>query len=84
MRNVGEHIDDYALDSPKRRHRDVSRQALQVGTWDGTTYLWSGESLNIDVAHDAAHILFAAISSAAKMWRAGAYAGPKDPQREQD
>ncbi len=83
MRNVGEHIDDYALDSPKRRHKDVSRQDLQVGTWDGTTYEWLGESLNIDAAHDAAHTLFAAVSSAAKMWRSGVYVGPKDPQHEQ-
>ena len=27
---------------------------LQVGTWDGSTYEWLGESLNVDVAHDAA------------------------------
>jgi hypothetical protein len=80
MRNVGEHIDDYALDNPKRRHKDVSRQALQVGTWDGTTYQWLGESLNVDIAHDAARTLFVAVSSAAKMWRAGVYVGPKDPE----
>jgi hypothetical protein len=76
MRNVGEHIDDYAVDSPKRRHKGVSRQGLQVGTWDGTTYEWLGESLNVDVAHDAAHTLFVAVTSAAKMWQAGLYVGP--------
>lgn len=30
MRNVGEHIDDYAVDSEKRRHKDVERFSLQV------------------------------------------------------
>lgn len=65
MRNVGEHIDDYAVDSSKRRHKDVDRCSLQVGSWDGT-YQWLGKSLNIDVAHKAAFTLFAAISAAAK------------------
>jgi hypothetical protein len=66
MRNVGEHIDAYALDSPKRHHEDVYRQSLQVGSWDGVTYQWLGESLNIDIAHDAAYKLFSAISAASK------------------
>jgi len=83
LRNVGEHIDDYAVDSPKRRHKDVNRQALQVGSWDGTTYQWLGKSLKIDVAHDAAHTLFAAVSSAAKMWRAGTYVGPQNAQGQE-
>jgi len=77
MRNVGEHIDDYAVDSPRRHHKDVNRQALQVGTWDGTTYRWLGECLNVDLAHDVAQALFAAVSSAAKMWRSGIYVGPE-------
>ena len=85
MRNVGEHIDDYAVDSPKRRHKDIHRQALQVGTWDGTTYEWLGESLNVDAAYEAAYTLFAAISAAAKMWRSGVYVGQQDlPGSEQE
>jgi len=82
MRNVGEHIDDYAVDSPKRRHKGVGRRGLQVHSWDGTTYQWLGESLNVDAAHDAAYTLLAAVSSAAKMWRSGVYVGPEDESLE--
>jgi hypothetical protein len=78
MRNVGEHIDDYAVDSPKRQHKEVRRQDLQVGTWDGTTYEWLGDSLNIDTAHEAAYALFVAVSTAAKMWRSGVYVEQQD------
>jgi hypothetical protein len=62
MRNVGEHIDDYALDRGRDKH--VSRQALQVGAWDGRTYSWLGESLNVDVAHAAAEGLWSAVRAA--------------------
>lgn len=64
MRNVSEHFDDYALDSPRRRHRDVRRGQLQVGSWDGTEYEWLDGSLNIDTAHEAAERLFLAIKRA--------------------
>lgn len=40
MRNVGEHVDSYALDDPARHHREGDRQALQVGSWDGRTFTW--------------------------------------------
>src|SRR5438105_1232151 len=30
MRNVGEHIDSYALDDPKRHHSEIDRRQLQV------------------------------------------------------
>jgi len=66
MRNVGEHIDDYAADSPKRRHRDVSRSTLQVGEFDGTVFSWVGGDLNIDEALRAAERLFAAVRDAAR------------------
>lgn len=42
MRNVSEHFDDYALDSSKRRHKDVDRRALQVRSIDGSAYEWLG------------------------------------------
>jgi hypothetical protein len=42
MRDVGEHIDVYAVDSSKRFNKDISRRQLQTGTWDGTTF--SGRS----------------------------------------
>jgi len=54
MRNVGEHVDDYAVDSPRRHHKHVTRYSLQVGTFDGTSYEWLNLSLNIDEARTAA------------------------------
>ncbi len=74
MRNVGEHIEDYAIG--KGHDGRVDRHQIQMGTFDGVTYQWLGkfdpvngewvgESLNIDVAHDAASELCAAIFAAA-------------------
>lgn len=63
MRNIGEHIDDYAVDAPKRRYADIDRRHLQVGTWDGKVYRWIGE-LDIDVALEAAERLFGAVREA--------------------
>lgn len=64
MRNVGEHIEDYALS--RGRNKDVKRGSLQVGGWDGTTYTWLGKSLNIDEAHDAAEKLFSVVRNVLK------------------
>ena len=60
MRNVGEHIDDYAWDNPARHRKDVTRRDIQVGTWNPDTgeFLWLGSSLNIDFAVKAAEELF--------------------------
>lgn len=68
MRNVGEHIDDYAIDNPRRHHGDVDRRQLAVGTWDGTTYSWLGHALNVDAAHDASEKLWSAIRTALKSY----------------
>ncbi len=65
MRNIGEHVDDYAVDAPKRRYADVDRKQLQVGTWDGTVYRWIGE-LNVDVAHEAAEQLMRELGAAVR------------------
>ena len=64
MRNVGEHIDDYAVD--RGRDREVERGMLQVGTWNGTTYAWLGHELNIDAARDAAKALHRTVCDAAR------------------
>jgi hypothetical protein len=64
MRNVGEHIDDYALDHPKRHQKGVDHRQLQVGTWDGTTYCWLGHELNTDAALTAAEKLYRAMKLA--------------------
>jgi hypothetical protein len=58
MRDVGEHIDDYASDSSRRRH-PVNRRQLQVEEWDGATLRWLDASLNVDDAMAAAEQLFA-------------------------
>lgn len=66
MRNVGEHIDDYALDSPRRRYKHITRHSLQVGTWDGVTFEWLDERLNVDDALLASKELYSAVRSALK------------------
>lgn len=68
MRNVGEHIDDYAVDSERRRHREVERFQLQVGSFDGTNYNWLGENLNIDEAKSAALRLWQTFRPVVKSW----------------
>jgi len=62
MRDVGEHVDVYAVDSSKRHNKEVSRRAVQMGTWDGVTFSWLGRDLNIDTARAAAEALFFAVS----------------------
>lgn len=70
MRNVGEHIDECAMASPKRHDRHVRRLDLQVGTWDGTVFGWLKGSLNIDTARDAASRLFDGLRDAIDDWAA--------------
>jgi hypothetical protein len=62
MRNVGEHIDEYAIE--KGRDRRVSRRQLQVGTFDDATFEWLGGNLNADDALVAAEALYSAIKDA--------------------
>jgi hypothetical protein len=75
MRNVGEHIDAYALDDPKRHHPYVDRRQLQVGRWDGRTYTWLQDKseqplrLNVDEAKAAAERLYTTIRQLAKATR---------------
>jgi hypothetical protein len=64
LRNIGEHIDEYAVDSPKRHDISIDRRGLQVGTWDGTTFSWLNQQLNIDTAMLAAEKLFLAVKRA--------------------
>ena len=73
MRNVGEHIDDYAVDGPRRRHKEVTHQQLQVGTWDGTVFKWLGKQqlreLNVDHVLTAAENLHSAVRGAVGTYR---------------
>jgi hypothetical protein len=64
MRNVGKHFDEYVLNNPRRRYRDVQGGDLLVNRWNGTQYEWLGRSLNIDIAHQAAEELFIAVKLA--------------------
>lgn len=60
MRNIGEHAEDYAIDSPKRHIKTIERRQLEVGSWDGQTFQWLQASdgtqheLNVDAALSAA------------------------------
>ena len=67
MRNIGEHADEYAVDSPKRHVKTLGRKQLEVGSWDGQTFKWLQESdgtsheLNVDEALAAAEDLHRAL-----------------------
>lgn len=72
MRNIGEHLDAYALDSPKRHDKSIDRRQLEVGSWDGTTLHWlvkqdgSDHELDIDVALSAAGRFYDALRRATR------------------
>ena len=58
MRNIGEHIDSYAVDDPKRHDPTIDRTMLQVARWDNHNYLWLGIHLNTDDALAAGRRLY--------------------------
>lgn len=58
LRNIVEHQNEYAVDSPKRKVKTVDRKQLEVGSWNDTEYNWLGVTLNIDEAYNAAGKLF--------------------------
>ncbi len=64
MRDIGEHVEDYAVDDTKRHVKTISRGQLHVGSWDGTVFQWLGYTLDIDNAKQAAEDLFLAIKGA--------------------
>ncbi|AIC17178.1 hypothetical protein [Nitrososphaera viennensis] len=64
LRDIGEHIDAYAVDNPKRHRPEVNRRQLEVGSWNGTVYEWLGIKLNVDEANTAAQKLFKTLLSA--------------------
>jgi hypothetical protein len=51
LRNVGEHIDEYAVGAG--RDSSVGWQQLQVGGWDGVTLAWLDTKLNAEEAMEA-------------------------------
>ena len=70
MRHVGQHIDAYAVDDPKRRQRKpgsdelVGRRALEVGSWSDEHFSWLGGTIQFSEAQAAASVLYAAIRTA--------------------
>lgn len=61
MRDVLEHIDDYAVGAGRKK--DIAVAQLQVATWDGTTYNWLDRKLTVIDARASAVELFAALRS---------------------
>jgi len=66
MRNVGEHIDDYAVQNPGRRYKKIDRKMLQVGSWNENVFVWLGGALDLDHALKAAEDLCLTARSALK------------------
>jgi hypothetical protein len=62
MRDIAEHIDDYALD--RGRDRAISRASLEVGVIGDSTIEWLGQRLDSNIALSAAHQLFKEIQQA--------------------
>jgi hypothetical protein len=63
MRNVAEHMDEYAAD---RGRANVERGQVQVGRFGENHYEWLGHELNSDDAFNAAEQLFIAVREASK------------------
>lgn len=63
MRNVGEHVGDYAMENG--RDRTVQKKQLQVGSFDGRSFFWLDAELNIDLALAAAEWMHRVVKDAA-------------------
>lgn len=68
MRDVTEHIDDYATDDG--RNKNVSRKSLEVSALNDTTFEWLGFKLDAHKALNSSEKLFDAIKSNAPPKRA--------------
>jgi hypothetical protein len=72
LRDVAEHIDEYAVDNRKRHHPAVSRKELQVGSWNGSVLTWHllvndtglPRTLDADAALASAERVYFAVRSA--------------------
>jgi hypothetical protein len=63
MRNIGEHGDEYAVESSSRHMKSIDARQLEVGAWDGQTYQWLGRRLNVDEALPAGQALVEAVKA---------------------
>jgi len=59
MRDVAEHVDDYAVDDGK--DKSISRKSLEVASCDGETWHWLGFEMNAADAMSASVRLFKAL-----------------------
>jgi len=64
MRNVAEHIESYAVDSPARHDKKISRTQLQVGQLSGEEFVWLGHTLKAHDVRKSAEALHAAVMDA--------------------
>jgi len=64
LRNIGEHVDDYATDNPGRHDPTITRRYIQAGSWTDSEWHWLGEVLDLDVAMRAAEALHQAVVTA--------------------
>ncbi len=64
MRNVGEHIENYAIDSPKRHNKSVDSRMLGAVAYDEKLFMWLGEQLDVAKAQQAADALLEALKDA--------------------
>jgi hypothetical protein len=65
MRDVAEHIDDYAVD--RGRDRSISRKSLEVASSDGETWEWLGFEIDGGKALSASVSLFGALKDCAPL-----------------
>jgi hypothetical protein len=65
MRDVAEHIDDYAVDSGK--DRSISRKSLEVGSSDGEIWQWLGFEIDASKALSASIALFGVLKNCAPL-----------------
>ena len=67
MRDVAEHIDEYATDDG--RDKSISRKSLEVSRLNETSLEWLGFKLDADKAMKASEKLFEAIISCRSSFR---------------
>jgi hypothetical protein len=63
MRDVTEHIDEYAI-GKGRKSDIISRKSLEVGIIEDSLFKWRGFELDVDTALSAAEQLFEDIKRA--------------------
>lgn len=69
MRDVAQHIDEYAVDGPGRRHKRtdgsrLGRRSLEVEVLGNDRYHWLGGTIEVRQAREAAQRLYSAIRQA--------------------